>query len=67
MPGKAHGEHKNTESALEDFSAGIDDLKDRAKASSNGAVLAAARFCVHCGLPFQRAPALALRALCLVP
>ena len=37
--GKAHAEQQNTESALLDFDAGIDELKDKAKGSTNGAVL----------------------------
>jgi hypothetical protein len=37
--GKAHAEQQNTESALLDFDAGIDELKEKAKGSTNGAVL----------------------------
>ena len=38
MTGKAHAGEQNTKSALLDLSTGIDDLKEKAKASETGAV-----------------------------
>lgn len=44
MLGEAHAGLTNTESAELDFSAGIDALKEKAKASTNGAGLAGRLF-----------------------
>ena len=38
MTGKAHAGEQNSQSALLDLSAGIDELKEKAKASETGAV-----------------------------